>query len=469
MNSGKFIGRKHELEAMESEYGRSGSSFMVIFGRRRVGKTRLIQEFMRGKDGIYYLAADEKDSLQIREIRDMLGSYLEDDVLPSLNFEGWKDFFRYIERVWPTDRKIVLAIDEITYIIKNNRSFLSYLQQFWDRFLSETQTTLILSGSLVNMVLTDILGGESPLYGRRTLDIHLRPFRFDEALGFMEGMKIEERIELYSVLGGVPKYLLEIESFPELIKKRFFSRNGFFYREGMFLLSEEFRNPSTYSIALRAIAEGKASLKEIADFAGMDGKRMSAYLDVLIDLGLIRREIPITMHGKRVRKGVYSISDNFLAFWYRFVHPNRSMIEMDLGDRVFEKEKNSINSFIGRRFEDICRDEVRKAGWPEVGRWWGSHIADGEKKEEEIDIVAKNDRSGEILFGEVKWKNRRVGCDVLDALKKKSALVGWNREKRRERFLLVSKSGFTKKCMERMKSEEIMYMVPEDLADRKKH
>ncbi len=465
MKSGRFIGRERELEAMESEYKRSGSGFMVIFGRRRVGKTRLIQEFMTGKEGVYYLAADEKDTLQIREIQEMLASYLGDDIMASLKFEGWKEFFRYLERVWPADKKLVLAIDEVTYIIKNNRSFLSYLQQFWDRFLSGTKTTLILSGSLVNMVLTDILGGGSPLYGRRTLDIHLRPFRFGEAVGFMEGMNVEEQIRIYSILGGVPKYLLEGDRFPELLKNKFFGRNGFFYREGMFLLSEEFRNPSTYSIALRAIAEGKASLKEIADFAGMDGKRMSAYLDMLLDLDLIRREIPITAQGKRLRRGVYSISDNFLAFWYRFVHPNRSLIEMDLGEDVFKKEENSINSFIGKRFEEICRDVLREAGWPKVGRWWGSHLVDGEKKQEEIDIVALNEGKKEILFGEVKWKNRAIGCEVLNDLKRKASLVAWNSENRTERYLLVSKAGFTKKCVERMEAENIIYMVPENLID----
>lgn len=452
-----FIDRKEELSALKKEYEQEGGGMIIIFGRRRVGKTRLIGEFMKGEKGVYYLAADEKDTLQIRELQAILGTYLDDDLLSSLHFEGWKDFFRYLERSWPADKKQVLAIDEITYIIKNNPSFLSYLQQFWDRFLSGTETKLILSGSIVNMMVKEMMSSSSPLYGRRSMDIHLQPMGFVNAKEFMKGMNDEERIMVYSVLGGIPKYLLEAEPFEKLIKEKFFNQNGFFYREGLFLLSEEVRNPSTYSMALRAISEGKSTLKEISDFTGVDGKKMSAYLDVLISLGLIKREVPITSKGKRTRKGIYHISDNFLAFWYAFVHPNRSVIELNLGADLFSRKRNEINSFIARRFEDICRDAVRIQGWPLVGRWWGAHMEDGIKKEEEIDIMAVDERHSRILFGEVKWSSRPIGFSVVEDLLRKSELVQWRKEKRKEHFLVISKSGFTQSCMKKMDENGIIH------------
>src|SRR3989338_4260311 len=181
-----FIGRNKELQLLQKEYAAPGARLVVVYGRRRIGKTRLIEESLRGQPATaYYLAADEKDILQIKELQTLLGQFLHDEVLPELFFTDWKSLFAYLKKVWPPEQKVILVIDEVTYIIKNNSSFPSYLQQFWDIFLSKTNTTLVLSGSIVGLMLESVLGGKSPLYGRRTAEVYLEGLAVPEVQEFL--------------------------------------------------------------------------------------------------------------------------------------------------------------------------------------------------------------------------------------------------------------------------------------------
>lgn len=442
----KFVNRKSELKHLEQEYIQPGPKFIVIYGRRRVGKTRLIEEFTRTKEDVaYYLAAQESDNQQISEFKEVLSPLLQDDFLRTTKFESWKHLFSYLGKVWPRDRRFIVAIDEVTFIIKSNPSFTSYLQNFWDNTLSKSQTILLLSGSLVGLMLNEVLSQDSPLHGRRTSQIKVEPLTLQDARGFMPNQPLEVQVSMYALTGGVPKYLQFIQpkdGFKEFVIKNFFSREGFFYQEGLFLLSQEFKDPSTYLNILKAISFGNSRLQEISNFTGIDSRKISGYLDILSNLGFTISIIPVTEEKKAFRGALYALSDNFLSFWHRFIFNGRSSIEFGEGKELYVQKKDEITSFIGRKFEGICREICRERfKLDSAGTWWG-HERDekGIRKEIEIDICGLKKDSKEIFLGECKWQEKVNAKQLLAKLKEKAKYIGWNKEQRKEHYVLFAKS-----------------------------
>ena len=446
-----FINRKHELAHLDDEYSKDTAKFVVIYGRRRIGKTALIEEFGKNKPVfIYYLADQQSEVLQIESFKQQIYAQTHDDLLLKMPFGDWDQFFSYLSRTLPTDKRIILAIDEITYLIKSTPAFPSILQKYWDTFFSKTRIFLIVSGSLVGMMLRDVLNYDSPLYGRRTSQIHLKPFDLKNASLFLEKFKIEDQIMLHSITGGVAKYLLLVEenSVREFIQKKIIEKEGFFYQETIFLLSQEFKNPNVYLSILKAIALGHTKLSEISNFVGIDSKKITRYLDVLQEIGLVMRQVPITEDPNRFRKGIYRIEDNFLRFWFRFVMPNRSIIELrdtaDLLDNIMDSMPDHVSS----TFENISveflagldRNNRLPARFSQWGKWW--------HRENEIDVVALNRETHDILFCECKWRSRKTGVDIIQQLLDKAPLVKWFNAERKEYFVVISKAGFTKKAIE---------------------
>lgn len=447
----KFINRKKELEFLEEKYKERSPHLLVIYGRRRVGKTRLIEEFLRDKkDQLYYLAADEKSLLQIKELKILLGEFFSDEFLINNNFSDWKQLFSYLERVWPRDKKIIFVLDEVTYIIKNDPSFPSYLNQFWEKFLSKTKSLLILNGSLVGLMIKEVLGGGSPLYGRRTGELFLEELKIKEVQEFLNKPG-EETIKFFSILGGVPKYLESVKgSFKDFLQESF-DKRSFFYREGLYLMTEEFKDISTYSNILRAVAEGNTKLGEIADYCGIEAKKISAYMEILENLGFIKGIIPAT--EKKFRGKIYLINDSFLEFWFRFINKNRSLIEMDKKEDLIKRINNEINAFVGRKFEKVCQQFLILSGqfpFTKIGRQWGKiPEAEKDKNQYEIDICALNEQTKEILFAECKWQEKVDVYSVLNELKEKAKYVDWLKTKRKEYYAIFAKSFKDKKIKEK--------------------
>ena len=445
----EFTGRKKELGILEEEYKKDGARLIILYGRRRIGKTRLVEEFLKGKEGLYYLAADEKDFLQINELKTIIGSFFKDEFLINNKFDDWKSLFSYLEKIWPKEKNLVFALDEVTYIIKNNDSFPSYFQQFWDRFLSKTNTKMIISGSIVNLMLKKVLSGESPLYGRRTAEIFLSELPIYDITKLLN-VSLEEAVLFFSVLGGVPKYL-------ELVDKPFkdflifmMDKNSFFYREGIYLMREELKDISTYSNILTAISEGKTKLSEISSFVNIDARSISAYLDILENLGFIKKEIPIIEEEGKFRGAFYVLNDNFLNFWFLFIHKNRSLIEIDNIAEVKRILNEQVNSFIGRKFEIACRRgfyDLDIFNFTKIGRQWGSFMDKEGWQSYEIDICALNEDKKEILFGECKWKDKVNALSILNELSEKAGHVDWNLGKRKESYAIFAKS-FSKRVKE---------------------
>ncbi len=455
-----FRDRRTELIALESEYAKKGSGLIVIYGRRRVGKTTLIKEFLKEKPGIYYLADKQLEPELISRLQKSLSEYLNDPHLAEVEFNTWDSLFDYWLRQADFSRKIVFVIDEFQYLTKVNNAFPSILQRIWDEKIKEKNILVILCGSLINMMYSTTLKYSSPLYGRRTGQLNLMPLTFREFTEFFPGIGLEKLIEFYSVIGGVPKYIEIFNPEKSLFKnihEHILSSKGYLYAEPRFLLSEEVTETTTYFSILKTIAEGERKLGNIASRLKTSTQNLTGYFNMLIDLGLLERQIPVTESmPEKSKKGLYFIKDNFFRFWFRYVFANQSYLEMENTDYVIRKLRVDFDEFVSLTFENIAQDLLfskdMKKDLPfepeKWGRWWD--------KKDEIDLMAINSKEKKALFVECKWSKNLVDLDVLDNLKKKADRVDWFRGNRKDYFAIMSRKGFTKRLRELSVKEDIL-------------
>lgn len=442
-----FIDRIDELATLEKEYSHTGSSFVVIYGRRRVGKTALITKFISDKPAVFYLASEESESNNRRVFKDKIADFTGNTLLKNVSVDNWDILFSEFINHTP-DTKKILVIDEFQYLCKANRSFSSILQRVWETTLKDKNIFLILCGSHMSMMESETLNYSSPLYGRRTAQILLRqiPFRYYSA--FYPDRSEEEHCLFYSVTGGVPKYIEQFTDYTDIynaIKENILDRNSFLYDEPNFLLRNELGEVGTYYSIIKTIAAGHRKLSKIAEHMEEKQSNISAYLQTLINLDILEREIPITENNPdKSKKGLYRIKDNYILFWFKFIYPNISLIESGHADAVLEQiRQNFVVNHAAHIYEDICQEKLRTINGSEklgflynkIGRWWDNN--------HEIDLVALNSIGKEILFGECKFRQQKMDIDVLEELIAKSTYVSWNRDDRIEKFILFSISGYT--------------------------
>ncbi len=430
----KFIDRKEEIKSLERRYKKREFEFIPIYGRRRIGKTELILQFIKNKKSIYFLATAGTKKENIERFK-TASSHLID--LSAIK-EEWEAIFEYIKN--NLKERVVIVIDEFPYLIETERGLSSVFQAIVDLHLKNSKIFLILSGSSLSMMYKEVLTYRAPLYGRRTGQIHLKQLKFKDVIKFFD-KPLEEIIKIYSVCGGVPAYLNEFKENKEfftLVKKKVLDKNSPLREEVTFLLRQEFRDPKVYMSVLSAMALGNRNLGKIINYCGFDSKTgIMPYLNALEYLEYVKRELPIT-EKPRSKKGMYFISDRFFEFWFRFARANYSIIEQDV-DKGLEKVKRDFSSYVGFVFEDICKEflwELRFKkeifNFDRIGRWW--------RKDKEIDIVALNEQTKQILFAECKWQDRVNAKKVLAELKEKAQLVDWHNEKREEYYALFAKS-----------------------------
>jgi hypothetical protein len=432
----RLIDRIEELATLERDWNTSENAFLVVFGRRRIGKTRLIEEFVKDKDGVKFTADDVNKKIQIDEFRHVLAAYLKDDFLANQNIMDWGALFSYLEKVLDKKKRFYIWLDEFSYLIKSDPSITSTLQKFCDSFLRNSKIVFIVSGSIFGIMSEKVLSHSSPLYGRRTRDLLLNQLPFPY-LGEFLPFTFEDKLKCAFTIGGIPEYLLvasKFKSYDDFISKEFFNQQGYFYREPYYLISQEFKEIKTYFSIINAIAYGSTKPTEIANFVGIKGREIYPYLELLINYGFVGRE---TTALKESNKGTYRIKDNFFDFWFNFVHRNRELIEPGL----FKPDKQAMNQYLGKKFEVLIRENARAflGNYQTVGRWWSGL--------EEIDIVAFDEKKTEIVFGECTWS------EDVNALKYSNELVGkiqsveWKNKERKESFAFFARS-FSKKIDE---------------------
>lgn len=435
----KFIDRKREMSTLEKEYNRE-NSFVVLYGRRRTGKTTLIKEFIKDKNSFYFFADKQNESLQINRFKNQLAEHFKDEFLKKIEINDWDTIFDYfINKIG--DEKFVLVIDEFQYLCFMNKGFSSIFQRIYDEKIANKNIMVILCGSLISMMYSEVLSYDSPLYGRRTAQIKLQSINFEYYKEFFDNKSKRELIEFYSITGGIPKYILEFDRNKSPlwnIENNIFNKDNFLYSEPKFLLQEEINDLSRYFSILNSIALGNTKLSSICSHLGLNSSSMTSYITKLIDLDILEKEVPVTENIENGKKGLYKIKDNYLKFWFSYVYPYQSYLEIENLSYPLEKIKNEFNLWVSKIYEDLARETVlnnSEIPFPikKLGRWWNNN--------EEIDIVGLGDN--EIIFGECKWSNKKVGLSVLLSLKEKSKSVKWNNSSRKEYFILFSKEGFS--------------------------
>ena len=353
-----FVGRQAELGVLE-ELAESGNpELYVLFGRRRVGKTELLQQFCRGTRAVYFLGAEVREKDNLRAFRDALAEGLDDPLARSVVFADWTSALQFVgERA--KDERLVVVLDEFPYLCESSPGLPSEIQRFWDTRAKKTRLMLVLCGSQISFMEQEVLAERSPLFGRRTAQRRLEPLGPTDALSFFPKWPLRDRVLAYAILGGMPAYLRRFEdhrSLQENLLRECFRPEGYLFDEVQFLLRSELSNPATYNSILAAVARDVDKLGDIALSVGVDSTHANKYLSTLRELRLVDRDVPLTDPDPlRSRKGTYRIADRFLAFHFRHIHPRAGMIQAGRGGRVLEE---FVEPDFARLFEDATVDFV---------------------------------------------------------------------------------------------------------------
>ena len=443
----RFVDREQEMATLQSEYERDGSGLVVLYGRRRVGKTTLISEFIRDKKALFFLASEESESQNRLAFQQKAADFLNSDLLKNVEVKSWDVLFRAIMDTH-FDSKPVIVLDEFQYLGRSNPAFPSVFQRIWEEILKDRQVMVILCGSLISMMQSQTLAYDSPLYGRRTAQIRLKQIPFAYYHEFFPEKSRKELIEMYAVTGGVPKYIELFSQSKDIysaIETCVLNRSGYLYDEPHFLLQQEVSEVGSYFSIIKAIAAGNTKLSAIAGVLEVKSTSLTKYLKTLIDLDILEREVPVTEDSpEKSKRGLYKIKDNYLRFWFAFVYPNMSFIESGHGRIVMDKiRKGLVRNHIAFVYEDVCAERMwemnAQSVWPfyfsKLGRYWDS--------KEEIDIVAIDPDGKNLILGECKYWQEPVGVSVLRELEAKAKTVSWEKEKRKTWFVLFSVNGFT--------------------------
>lgn len=451
MNGGKFVGRKRELKKLEELYATDEFQMAVFYGRRRVGKTTLINEFCKGKKTIFCVGIEstEKENLESFS-KEVWRSQGQSTMMPA--FKDFESLFDYIAKLAEKER-LIFVIDEYPYLAGASPAISSILQAYIDRKMKNGKLFLILCGSSMSFMEHQVLGYKSPLYGRRTAQFKVLPFDYWESGEMLPGFSKKEQALLYGVTGGIPEYLYRIRqdwSVEQNLTDLFFESSGRLFEEPSNLLKQELRNPSTYNAVLTAIAEGHSKLNEIASTVGIASGGCSNLLTSLSELGIVTKEKPVAEAS--AKKTIYKITDQMFRFWYRFVGPNTNTITSGYGEQAFRRlVVDQLNDFMGQVFEKMCMDWLMiQQGegrlpifFSQIGHWWGGNPIT--RKQEEIDIMAVEKTAA--IFGECKWRNEPVDKTVLEKMITRSEMFAYEKKY----IYLFSKSGFTNGCREQAK------------------
>ncbi|MFC6614884.1 ATP-binding protein [Halopenitus salinus] len=431
-----MINRETELEWITSHLSRPERQLLVVYGRRRVGKTTLVTTALEALEAtsVYYLCDERGSRHNARRFATACAERF-DDIAPDV--DGFVDAFRYL--TGRVEGPCVVALDEFSYLVDEDDTIPSMFQTIVDDVLDGTDVSLVLLGSSISMMKEGVLSYESPLYGRRTGQWELAPLPFADVRAFFPNDHLETQIQLYSVLGGVPAYLEQFDPDRRLlenVEQAILSKGAFLYEEPEFLLRQELHEPATYMAILEAIAGGATRVTEIANEIGRDASSLSRYLQNLTGLAILEREQPVTDPNGR---GLYRLADDFLRFWFRYVAPNRGTLEQGRTAPVRAAIDETLATHTSRTFETVCQQAVQTPAFPvscsRVGRWW----YDGE----EIDVVGVNRDVGTLFLGECKWTTDPVGRDVFDELTALESEVRWQGTDREVHYAVFSRAGFT--------------------------
>ena len=450
-----FIGRESELQFLNDAYESDKAEFIVLYGRRRVGKTELLNEFCKDKDAIFYTCREYTDTVQLKSFTEKVKTYN----IPALDFvdsfSSWEHAFSSVMML-PTDKKKLLIIDEFPYSCKANESIPSVLQVLWDEKLRHENVMIVLCGSAMSFIERDLLSEKNPLYGRTTGIYKLKPLPFCDAQKFFPDYSTEDKIIAYAILGGIPHYLKQFNknlSLEDNVKKNVLRRGCTLYNEVEFLIKQELREPAVYNTIIEAIALGNNSFNDILTKTQIEKSKLSVYLKNLIELYIVEKEFPALSKDKaksNASGGSYVLTDNFFRFWYSFAFRNLTDLENDDADGVWENDiQDSLHRFTSKAFEQLSIEYMyaqnKAKALPfrmsSASRYWGktNQIIDGKTRSVnlEIDILAPDNTKKKVIYGECKFTNEPFDMNEFKNLVSK-VFIGDS-----VYYYLFSLSGFT--------------------------
>jgi uncharacterized protein len=449
-----FVNRTTELDYLTKVSQEHRARFLIIYGRRRIGKTELLRHFARGVPHLFFSADLSSEQEQLRQFTEQIHRVTGDPFLQSQPFTSWEALLQYLF-THVVEHAPLIIIDEFPYLCAGNAVLPSILQKVWDETGKHVAVFFIVCGSYMSFMEKEVLGNKSPLFGRRTGQMLLEPMTFHDIEAFFPHSSKAERVGMYAVLGGTPAYLQRFapeKTFEQNIKDEILDKNAMLYSEPRFLLMEELREPSLYFAILKAIAFGRNRLNAIVQETGIrERQTVNKYLSVLKELYMVQREVPITETQPHTsRKGIYRLCDPFFRFWFRYVFPNLSYLEEGDIEYVWRhKILPGLESFIGPIFEQICIQALKQKNRcnalpfkaSRIGRWWD--------RQHEVDIVAYDGESGgtetvgsptgNYLLCECKWTSKPMSLNVLENLRANAAFFP---QAGRIYYGLFSKSGF---------------------------
>ena len=447
----QLIDRVREMSLLKDIYSREGARLFILYGRRRTGKSRLLMESLKGEDGLYYMAVETalEDNLSILSKR--MGEFLGDGTFHRITFGGIEEILDEFSSRAPAGT--VLVIDEFPYLFKYRPYILSEIQRVWDLVLSERDIKIVLCGSSISMMENKVLSRSSPLYGRREGQWKLMPLPIGNIKDFLPSYDLEDIFRTYSVCDGIPEYLLKFRKdrgFFWNLDNRVLRKGEYLSDEGRILLLQEFSNISNYTYILEAVSCGIGRQKEISDRTGMDKGMISKYISNLTLAGFLEYQIPFGTK-KWNRMGRYIFSDNYMQFYFRFIQPQRTEMELDTLD--YNMIKEGFEMSMGRIFEKGVIDMMKRSGkFSQVSPWW--------YKEDELDVVALDKGGKEVLLGDLKWRNRRYSGDDLGRFLERCEKVPVNRKKIN---FIVSRNGFRSNILGEMEDKGLLHFLLDDL------
>lgn len=467
-----FVGRKKELNTLNKAYSSDGFQMIVLYGRRRIGKSTLLREFIKDKKAIFYTCTKigkKNVDLFSSEVLRVLDPDLKDIVFASLDA-----VLSYITEKIKNEKQIII-IDELPYWAEKDDSVLSVFQKYIDEFWLNQNIMLVFCGSSLSFMEEKVLSEKSPVFGRRTAQIKLEPFNYIEAGEFTPGYTAEEKAICYGITGGVAKYLSLInpkESLDENIISQFFETDGYLFEETKNLLTQEFNEISTVNNIIEQVADGENTLNAIADKCHEKDATVLYSLERLCNVGLVEKKHCITEENNK-KKTMYVLKDTMFKFWYQFVPKGYSIIEMGYGRQYYmQAVKPKLHDYMGYIFEEMCRyylfqmSMTGKLGvfLTETGSWWGTEVIQKDKKKTvqatDIDVVGLSSLEKSYVAGECKFKNEKIDKSIYETLVSRVHLIHTGYELKK--LILFSLSGFTE-WFDTLDDEKLIRVTLEDM------
>lgn len=449
MDASPFIGRKRELDLLQHLWEAERPELLILYGRRRIGKTRLLTHWIGISQArtLYWVAEPTSAFDQLRSFSQALYNFANPDLPAPDNFSyaSWAQAFQQLASLAQSSR-LAVFIDEFTYLLAAEPGLAGILQNTWDHLFKEVNLFLVISGSHIGMMERHLLSYQAPLYGRATALLKLQPLPFSETRHFFSRYHPDERVAVYAMLGGVPAYWERFD--PKLsvdgnIRRQFLTSNALLQDEPRLLLQDFVAEAHNYVAILRALAHGNRTPKEIAGFTGLDDKHVPAYLARLVETGFIERRVPVTA-ASASRAGRHTITDPYLRFYFRFLAHRQTQLAMGTQDQALEEIKRHLLDFIGAyTWEELCREWVLRASARGVLPFLPDQVGSSWNKQVQVDVVGINSMEKTIMLGECKWSPQVAGRSVLRELVEKTAAAIPGQGQWSVYYLGFARSGWT--------------------------